>query len=80
MHYSLQGKINLYLIYYYYILLQVCELSKIGGKSLQNMVYKIMKRVFEDCILIQYTYYGLRNKENFSLLAINRAIFGSTIL
>ncbi|XP_029347054.1 uncharacterized protein LOC115034396 [Acyrthosiphon pisum] len=53
----------------------VCELSRIGGKSLQNMIYKIMKRVFDDGILIQYTYYGLRNKENFSLLAINRAIF-----
>ncbi|XP_050063627.1 uncharacterized protein LOC126552760 [Aphis gossypii] len=53
----------------------VCELSRIGGKSLQNMIYKIMKRVFKDGILIQYTYYGLRNKENFSLLAINRAIF-----
>lgn len=79
MHYILQGKINVYLIYYY-VLLQVYELSRIGGKSLQNMIYKIMKRVFEDGILIQYTYYGLRNKENFSLLAINRAIFGNNTL
>ncbi|XP_025405896.1 uncharacterized protein LOC112680112 [Sipha flava] len=56
----------------------VCELARIGGKSLKNMIYKIMKRVFDDKVLIAYTYYGLRNKENFSLLAINKAIFDAS--
>lgn len=35
-----------------------------------------MKKVFDDKLLMQYTYYGLRNKNNFSLLAINKSIFG----
>ncbi|CAH1731687.1 unnamed protein product [Aphis gossypii] len=43
----------------------VYELSRIGGKSLQNMIYKIMKQVFEYGILKQYTYYGLRIKRTF---------------
>ncbi|XP_025200037.1 uncharacterized protein LOC112597974 isoform X2 [Melanaphis sacchari] len=53
----------------------VWELARVGGKSLKSMIYKMMKKVFEDQVLISYTYYGLRNKENFSLLAINKAIF-----
>ncbi|CAI6365517.1 unnamed protein product [Macrosiphum euphorbiae] len=56
----------------------VCELARIGGKSLKNMIYKIMKRVFDDKVLIAYTYYGLRNKDNFSLLSINKAIFDAS--
>jgi len=40
------------------------------------MVYKILKKVFDDSILLEFTYYGLRNKDNFSLLAINKVIIG----
>lgn len=39
-----------------------------------------MKKVFDDRLLIQYTYYGLRNKNNFSLLSINKSIFGKIII
>lgn len=53
------------------------ELARVGGKSLKGMIYKIMKKVFDDQILISYTYYGLRSKENFSQLNINKAIFGN---
>ncbi|XP_022160848.1 uncharacterized protein LOC111026963, partial [Myzus persicae] len=53
----------------------VCELARIGGKSLKNIIYKIMQNVFDDRLLMQYTYYGLRNKNNFSLLSINKLIF-----
>ncbi|XP_029348460.1 uncharacterized protein K02A2.6-like [Acyrthosiphon pisum] len=56
----------------YYI--QVSELARIGGKSLPNMIYKILKKVFDGSILLEFTYYGLRNKDNFSLLAINKVI------
>lgn len=63
----------LILICYY---IQVSELARIGGKSLPNMIYKILKKVFDDNILIEFTYYGLRNKDNFSLLAINKVIIG----
>ncbi|VVC42630.1 Hypothetical protein CINCED_3A021678 [Cinara cedri] len=56
---------------------QVCELARIDGKSLKNMIYKIIKGVFDNKILIAYTYYGLRSKDNFSLLAVNKAIFGA---
>ncbi|KAF0704127.1 Uncharacterized protein FWK35_00037328, partial [Aphis craccivora] len=49
----------------------VCELARTGGKSLPNMIYKIMKKVFSDKVLTEYTYYGLRNKNNFSILSIN---------
>jgi len=57
----------------------VWELARVGGKSLKSMIYKMMKKVFDDQILISYTYYGLRNKNNFSLLAINKAIFGNNM-
>lgn len=40
------------------------------------MIYKILKKVFDDNILNEFTYYGLRNKDNFSLLAINKVIIG----
>ncbi|XP_060857874.1 uncharacterized protein LOC132935364 [Metopolophium dirhodum] len=53
----------------------VCELARTGGKSLPNMIYKILKKVFTDKVLTEYTYYGLRNKNNFSILSINKAIF-----
>lgn len=39
-----------------------------------------MKKVFDDRLLMQYTYYGLRNKNNFSLLSINKSIFGKIII
>jgi len=58
----------------------VWELARVGGKSLKTMIYKMMKKVFYDQVLISYTYYGLRNKENFSLLGINKAIFGNNML
>jgi len=40
------------------------------------MIYKILKKVFDDHILLGFTYYGLRNKDNFSLMAINKVIIG----
>jgi len=40
------------------------------------MIYKILKKVFDDTILLEFTYYGLRKKDNFSLLAINKVIIG----
>lgn len=39
-----------------------------------------MQNVFDDRLLMQYTYYGLRNKNNFSLLSINKLIFGKIII
>lgn len=39
-----------------------------------------MKKVFADKVLMEYTYYGLRNKKNFSVLSINKAIFGNLII
>lgn len=39
------------------------------------MIYKILKKVFDDSVLLEFTY-GLRNKDNFSLLAINKVIIG----
>ncbi|XP_050064376.1 uncharacterized protein LOC126553272 [Aphis gossypii] len=53
----------------------VWELARVGGKSLKGLIYRIMKKVFDDQLLISFTYYGLRNKENFSRLGINKAIF-----
>lgn len=53
--------LNRYVIY---------ELARIGGKSLKNMVNKIMKKVFND--KIQY-------KNNFSLLANTKTIFGNIL-
>lgn len=50
------------------------ELEKIKEKSLPDMMKKILKRVFKDNILLEFTYYGLRKKDNFSLLAINKLI------
>eukprot|EP00102_Acyrthosiphon_pisum_P025989 XP_016663199.1 PREDICTED: uncharacterized protein LOC107884813 [Acyrthosiphon pisum] len=61
----------------YYI--QVSELARIGGKSLPNMIYKILKKVFDGSILLEFTYYGLRNKDNFSLLAINKVIIEAVL-
>jgi len=55
----------------------VWELARVGGKSLKGLIYRIMKKVFDDQLLISFTYYGLRNKENFSRLGINKAIFGN---
>jgi len=40
------------------------------------MIYKMLKKVFDDTILLEFTYYGLRKKDNFSLLAINKVIIG----
>ncbi|XP_016658298.1 uncharacterized protein LOC107883204 [Acyrthosiphon pisum] len=57
----------------------VSELARIGGKSLPNMIYKILKKVFDDSILLEFTYYGLRNKDNFSLLAINKVIIEAVL-
>lgn len=56
----------------------MCELARTGGKSLSNMK-KIMKKVFSDKVSTEYTYYRLRNKNNFSILSINKAIFGNLI-
>lgn len=39
-----------------------------------------MKKVFADKVLTEYTYYGLRNKKIFSVLSINKAIFGNLII
>lgn len=40
------------------------------------MIQKIMKKIFSDNVLKDFTYFGLRNKLNFSTLLINRLIFG----
>jgi len=40
------------------------------------MIYKMLKKVFDDTILLEFTYYGLRKKDNFSLLSINKVIIG----
>uniref|UniRef100_A0A2S2P374 DUF4806 domain-containing protein n=1 Tax=Schizaphis graminum TaxID=13262 RepID=A0A2S2P374_SCHGA len=57
----------------------VNELARIGGKSLQNMIYKMLKKVFDDHILLGFTYYGLRKKDNFSLMAINKVIIEAVL-
>jgi len=44
------------------------------------MIHKIMMKVLDDIILKEYTYFGLKNKNNFSTLLINKAIFGKYIL
>lgn len=59
---------------------QIGELVRVGGKNIKDMVHKIMKKVFKDSILMDYTYYGLRNKNNFSNLLINKAIIGNFII
>ncbi|KAF0703019.1 DUF4806 domain-containing protein, partial [Aphis craccivora] len=56
----------------------VGELIRVGGKSLPDMLHKIMKKVFADSLLMGFTYHGLRNKYNFSNLLINKAIFDAT--
>ncbi|CAI6363437.1 unnamed protein product [Macrosiphum euphorbiae] len=53
----------------------VCELIRVGGKSLKDMIYKMMKKIFADTLLQKFTYFGLRNKCNFSTLYTNKAIF-----
>ncbi|XP_060865221.1 uncharacterized protein LOC132945897 isoform X2 [Metopolophium dirhodum] len=55
--------------------LVVSELTRLGGKTLSRIINKMLKKVFDDTILIKFTYYGLRNKENFHTLSINKAIF-----
>ncbi|XP_025406715.1 uncharacterized protein LOC112680743 isoform X1 [Sipha flava] len=54
------------------------ELVRTGGKSAKQMIQKIMKKVFSDFVLKDFTYFGLRNKYNFSSLLINRVIFDAT--
>ncbi|KAL5239104.1 hypothetical protein ACI65C_006514 [Semiaphis heraclei] len=54
------------------------ELLRVGGKSAKQMIQKIMKKVFSDFVLKDFTYFGLRNKYNFSSLLINRVIFDAT--
>jgi len=58
-------------------ILQVSELTRLGGKTLSRIINKMLKKVFDDTILIKFTYYGLRNKESFHTLSINKAIFGN---
>ncbi|KAF0718828.1 DUF4806 domain-containing protein, partial [Aphis craccivora] len=53
----------------------VNELIRVGGKTLKDMIYKIMRKVLTDTILKEFTYFGLRNKNNFSILLLNKAIF-----
>ncbi|XP_022179090.1 uncharacterized protein LOC111039771 [Myzus persicae] len=55
--------------------LVVSELTRLGGKTLSRIINKMLKKVFDDTILIKFTYYGLRNKESFHTLSINKAIF-----
>ncbi|CAI6377753.1 unnamed protein product [Macrosiphum euphorbiae] len=55
--------------------LVVSELTRLGGKTLSRIINKMLKKVFDDTILIKFTYYGLRNKDNFHTLSINKAIF-----
>lgn len=40
------------------------------------MIYKMLKKIFDGSVLLEFTYYGLRKKDNFSLLAINKVILG----
>ncbi|KAE9523144.1 hypothetical protein AGLY_016458, partial [Aphis glycines] len=51
------------------------ELIRVGGKTLKDMIYKIMRKVLTDTILKEFTYFWLRNKNNFSILLLNKAIF-----
>eukprot|EP00102_Acyrthosiphon_pisum_P019170 XP_016656380.1 PREDICTED: uncharacterized protein LOC107882498 [Acyrthosiphon pisum] len=51
------------------------ELLRTGGKSAKHMIQKMMKKVFSDFVLKDFTYFGLRNKFNFSTLLINKVIF-----
>jgi len=55
-------------------ILQVSELTQLGGKTLSRIINKMLKKIFDDTILIKFTYYGLRNKGNFHTLSINKAI------
>ncbi|CAI6365956.1 unnamed protein product [Macrosiphum euphorbiae] len=55
--------------------LVVSELTRLGGQTLSRIINKMLKKVFDDTILIKFTYYGLRNKDNFHTLSINKAIF-----
>jgi hypothetical protein len=55
------------------------ELLRIGGKSVKQMLQKMMKNFFLDFVLKDFTYHGLRNKYNFTSLLINRVIFGNFI-
>jgi len=36
--------------------------------------------MFSDCVLKDFTYFGLRNKYNFSTLLINKIIFGNNTI
>lgn len=39
-----------------------------------------MRTVLDDTLLKEYTYFGLRNKNNFSILLLNKTIFGKYIV
>lgn len=59
--------------------MQLLELIRTGGKSAKQMLHKKMKKLLSDYVLKDFTYFGLRNKYNFSSLLINRVIFGNII-
>jgi len=56
--------------------LQVAELSKIGGPTVKEVVKRMMYRLFENCLGMEYSWEGKKKKKVFKSLLISKVIIG----
>lgn len=56
--------------------LQVCELSRLVRSTIQSTTRAILRYLFDDSFLQNYSYKGQKQKKVFSTLAICSVIFG----
>jgi len=56
--------------------LQVAELSKIGGPTVKEVVKRMMYRLFENCLGMEYSWEGKKKKKVFRSLLISKVIMG----
>jgi len=55
---------------------QVAELSKIGGPTVKEVVKRLMYRLFENSLGMEYSWEGKKKKKVFKSLLISKVIIG----
>ncbi|KAF5275147.1 hypothetical protein FQR65_LT16767 [Abscondita terminalis] len=56
------------------------EISKIGGKNVQEFVKRTMSRIISNEVGSQYSWIGLKQKKNFSKLLVVQAIIRAGLI
>lgn len=55
------------IIYEFYFILQKSEMQECGGDSVVEFVGRVMRKVMTDDLAIQFSLWGHKNNQNFSV-------------